>query len=694
MKTYVCLILALCSLMTSATWADVKLPAVISDNMVLQQGMKVPIWGKAAAGEKVAVTFGDHTASATADASGRWRTTIGPFKAGGPFTMTVAGKNTLTIRNILVGEVWVASGQSNMEMMVSQAANAPAEIAAAGWPKIRLFTVGHAVASKPLEDVAGNWSECSPTTVGNFSATAYYFGRELHRRLGVPVGLINASWSGTLAEPWTSVPSLRAEPKLKPIIDRYDAAVKDFPAAKAAYRKKYMAWEAAVYPNDEGNKGATLGYAKPGLDLSGWKDINQPGAWEGAGLCMDGAVWLRKDVEVPAAWAGKELLLGIGMASQYDTTYYNGVEVGSVGPEKFEEKYIARWYKVPGNLVKAGKVTVAVRVFNQYGGGGLVGMAEWMRLSLPNSQKDVISLAGAWKYKIEKALPPTAQPRSFPPTGTSPTDYCQCPGVLFNGMISPLMPYGIAGAIWYQGESNSQRAWQYRTLLPTMIRDWRTHWGQGDFPFLIAQLAMFGPEQWGTSESFMAELREAQWVTSQSVPKTGLATALATGGSLHPINKQEIGRRLALTAMSVAYGDRKVVFSGPTYDRMTIDGDKATLSFRHVHSGLVALKAEPKIERIPTSTSPALKDAPDRMTFEPADELRGFTVAGADRKFFHAQARIEGDRVVVWSKDVPKPVAVRYAWEDVPQTTLFNKEGMPALPFRTDNWPAITLDNE
>lgn len=502
-------------LAASPTVAEVKLPALFSDNMVLQRDRPIPVWGTAEAGEQVTVTLGEAQVTATANQEGRWRVQLPPRAAGGPFEMTIAGKNTLTRRNVLIGEVWIASGQSNMEWPVHLSLHPEEEIAAANYPQIRFFNVKHTVASQPRTDVEGTWVECTPQTVPNFSAVAYFFSRDLHQALGVPIGLIKTAWGGTPAESWVSRSSLEAQPDLKVLVERWDAqrlqALEDYAAAVDQYFQQVARWV---------QNAQSSGLLPP----------------------------------MPAA-------------------------------------------------------------------PGLPGI-----------------LQNPWRTSG-----------------------------LYNGMIAPLIPYALRGAIWYQGESNASRAYQYRTLFPALIQDWRRAWGQGDFPFLFVQLANFTPPPAEPGESDWAELREAQ-AQALALPNTGMAVAIDVGeaDNIHPPNKQEVGRRLALAARAIAYG-QEVVYSGPLYQSMAVEGHSIRLWFRHLGGGLVARGGGP---------------------------LRGFAIAGADRKFVWAEACIEGETVVVHSDQVPEPVAVRYAWANNPEgCNLFNQAGLPAPPFRTDNWPGITVNN-
>ena len=493
--------------------ADVKLPAIIGDNMALQQGIPVPIWGWADPGEEVSVTFDGQTKTAKAGDDKKWMVKLDALKTGKQGEMTIKGKNTLTLKNIIVGEVWVNSGQSNMEFGMGGTKNSQEEIANAKFPNIRLFTVKKAVSDEALADCVGKWEECSPDTAKSFSAVAYFFGRKLHQSLEVPVGLIHTSWGGTPAEAWTISATMEADPDLKPIVDRY----------------------AQQKANDT--------------------------------------------------------------------------------PENFEKR-----------MAKFKDDT-----------------AKWKEVSE--------------KAKADKKPVPRAPQQ--PQRGPGPNS----PSSLYNGMIAPIVPFGIAGATWYQGESNAGRAMQYRKLLPAMITDWRKAWGEGDFPFMIVSLANFMARKPEPADATWAELREAQLLTSINTPKTGLGLAIDIGDDkdIHPKNKQDVGLRIALQALKIAY-NKDIPFSGPMYDSMAVDGANAKLKFKHVFGGLEA------------------KDG----------ELKGFAIAGEDKKFYWATAKIDGDTVVVSSDKVAKPMAVRYAWADNPECNLYNKANLPAVPFRTDTWPGMT----
>ena len=502
-----------CLLAGAAAHGDVKTPALFADHMVLQRNVPVPVWGSADPGEKVTVSIGAQSIATTAGQDGRWTVKLAPMQVGDPLTLTIQGRNTITITDVVVGEVWICSGQSNMGFPVQRAQNGTQEVANANEPLLRLFKGGWQVAPTPQFDVKGKWEPCTPQAAAGFSAVAYFFGRELVRDLKLPVGLIQMACDWTPAEAWMSREGLSADPEIKKaILDRWDQIAAEYPAKKAEYDQKRAEWEKAK--------------AKAEAD-------KQP---------------------VPAE------------------------------------------PKAPSD---------------------------------PNF--------------IHRA------------TG------------LFNGGIAPLIPYAIRGVIWYQGETNDSRAHQYRRLFPLLIQDWRRAWGQGDFPFLYVQISSTGPLQPDPAaitdwHADWAEVREAQ-LMAISVTNTAMAVTIDIGdGEVHPANKQDVGLRLALAARALAYG-QKVVYCGPLYDSIGIDGGKATIRFKEGHGGLVARGGEPK----------------------------GFSIAGEDRKFVAARARIEGDTVVVWSDNVTAPAAVRYAWGNNPPCNLYNKDGLPASPFRTDDWPGNTF---
>jgi sialate O-acetylesterase len=649
-------------LAASLAHATVRLPALVGSHMVLQRGRPVPVWGWAAPGEKVSVTFRGKTyVASTPDASGRWQATLPATPAGGPYSITVKGENTIDLTDVLVGDVWLASGQSNMQMPVKSAPggyqpvqNADQEIAAANWPNIRFFTVNQTVAYRPQAEVAGSgWQVCSPATVAQLSAVAYFFGRDLYKKYQVPLGLLVSSWGGTPAEAWVSAEGLAAFPEFKTQVATFASKTTSLNDDQRAYEAKQRELLRNIRAYDKGYLPNGQTWASPAIDAHAWPTMSVPGIWESTpGLTTyDGVVWFRKEINLPASLVGQPLTLSLGKIDDADSTYVNGVRVGATNGYG-----LARRYLVPAQVLRPGRNVLVVRVVDTGGGGGITG--EPAELTLSGAGQS-LSLAGPWQYQV--GLDPKHQiVIAIPTSQITPTN----PTALYNGMIAPLHPIAFTGVIWYQGENNADRALQYRTLFPALIADWRRRWNQPNLPFLYVQLANYMAARPEPTESAWAELREAQAMALR-VPATGLATAIDIGeaGDIHPHNKQEVGRRLALVAEHVAYGDKTVVYSGPAYASMAVAGAAIRLKFTQVGTGLAAKKGAP---------------------------LQGFAVAGADHKFHWATARVVGNAVEVQSKDVPQPVAVRYDWADNPSGNLTNQEGLPALPFRTDTWPGLT----
>jgi len=646
--------------------ADVKLASIFTDNMVLQRDIAAPVWGLAAPGESVRVSFVGQTKETQAAADGTWQVKLAPLQASRqPAELTVAGKNKIVLKNVLVGEVWICSGQSNMEMGIGQVNNAAAEIADANKPTIRLFMVPNATSMTPKRDVTGAaaWLVCSPATVASngwkgFSAAGYFFGRELNKDLDVPVGLIEPDWGGTPAQAWTPLAALEAVPALAHYVDDVKklSAASAEDAAKQEKERARLAAEMEQRAVDPGNQGALDGWQNADVNPKSWEKVKVPNGWF-TDKNVYGSVWFRRDVDVPAAWAGKDLTLNLGIVDDYDTTYFNGQKIGATGKETQDWWTVKRSYTVPGALVKTGPNTIAVRIFNDYMSGGFTSGADAISLAGPaGTDKPAINLAGTWVRKIEKAI------KTFPVSGSQPK-LQNCGACLYNAMIAPLVPFAIRGAIWYQGESNAGQAYEYRTLFPTMIQSWRNVWNQGEFPFYFVQLANFMPAVDQPAESAWAELREAQSMTLATT-NTGMAVIIDIGDAkdIHPKNKQEVGRRLALNALAKTYG-KTVEYAGPVVDSVKIENGAVRIAFSHAEGGLKARDDQP---------------------------LKGFAICGADKKFVWADARIDGSAVVVSSPTVAAPVAVRYAWANNPACNLINADGLPASPFRTDTFKGTT----
>jgi len=635
-------ILALILLSSSVSFAEVKPNTLFADNAVLQSGMDVPVWGTARTGEKVTVEFAGQKVTTTA-AHDRWMVRLKAMEASAtPRTMTITGDNKVQIANVVVGEVWIASGQSNMERTLGLAEgqkpidNWEQEVAGADFPMIRQFHVPDLVAAEPAANEGGAWVVCTPQTAIQFSAVGFFFARDLYKAQGVPIGILFSAWGGTEAESWTSSDSLTQISGLQVSIDLVRLAAENPAEAIERYRKAGADW---YLKYDTGSQGMT--WSVPVLDPSGWKSMDLPAYWEKAGLPgFDGVVWFRKEIELPDSWVGKKATLHLGPIDDYDTTWVNGVQVGAT-----ENWNAPRDYQLGSGVLHPGKNVIAVRVLDTGGGGGMYGKPDAMLLDMPEGSAPApISLSGTWQYRIGGTLESAPVFPSYP----SPDNPHQ-PSVLFNGMISPLVPYAIRGVTWYQGEANSGHGKQYRELFPLLISDWRMHWGEGDFPFLFVQIA--------PHIDMTPEIREAQFLTLAKSPQTAMAVITDAGDAedIHPSHKQVVGHRLALAAQALAYG-KKVEYSGPLFSRVQFKGDKAVLEFTHTGSGLMAQDGE----------------------------LKGFTIAGADTDFVPAKAEIKGRTVEVSSDQVKNPAAVRYGWANVPDVNLFNRDGLPASPFRTD----------
>lgn len=640
-----------------------RLPSIFSDNMVLQRDASLPFFGTGKPGTSVSVALNGHHANTKVKPDGTWMLKLRPMKAGGPYTATITGDGTVTLRNVMVGEVWVCSGQSNMELRVSEANESQLAQAEAD-PAVRMFTVERFSAEQPAEDVKGSWVPAKPDTVLPFSAAGYWFGSELHKRLGVPVGLIHSSWGGTPAEAWISRDGLKENPALTSILTNYIASLKDFPTRKAQFDRDLAAWKAEVYHVDLGNDGYGLGYADPSRDVSSWNKVTLPNLIEVTeGRQMDGAVWYRKEIELPADWAGKTLHVCLGTIDDFDITYFNGHRIGMID-EKTQYWYaVDRVYPVPPALVKPGKNTIAIRVFDQFGRGGFTSGAPSMKIKLADGTGTPITLAGEWLSRIERYIRPASEEtiasQPSPPFGPG---HPWAPGGLYNGMISPFIPYAVKGAIWYQGEANVDRAYQYRELFPAMIQSWRKAWGQGDFPFFYVQLPNYTERLPSPAESNWAELREAQAMTLR-LPNTGMAVTLDLGeaNDIHPKSKREVGHRLAAIALDRLYGEHLAI-TGPTMKNVKFEEGKVVIEF----------------------------DSAGPLRTIDGGPIGGFTLAGEDRKFYFGDAKIEGNTVVVTCPLVLKPVALRYAWANNPYVNLTDDGGLPTAPFRTDDWPGIT----
>ncbi|MEM9675831.1 MAG: sialate O-acetylesterase [Bacteroidota bacterium] len=621
----------------SPTATEVQPHQLFTDNAVLQRDLSIPVWGTANPGGTLEVEINGHIERTEVSQDGNWQVNLPEMEAGGPYELRIRGEEEAVLENIMIGDVWLASGQSNMEWPLSgQIDDYENEIANANYPNIRLFTVHRNTSIEPLTQLdSGQWNECSPETVANFSAVAYFFGREIHQEQDVPIGLLHSSWGGTPAEAWTSEASVRQIKDFSTLLD----SIRSAESGSLSFAEKQKLQEEAIAQADE-----RLARMAIPQDAKDWETMSLPTLWENADTPLegyDGYVWFQKTFTVPNSYESQPLTLYLGMIDDVDITWVNGQKVGET-----KGYNVSRVYEVPPQVVKGGENTITVRVLDTGGGGGLYGPEEEMYLE-GNGQKLSAEISGSWKYD-------ETQEGEFPEVSMFPSE----PAILYNAMINPLLPYVIKGAIWYQGESNASRAAQYQTLFPLMIDDWRSQWNIGDFPFLFVQLANFnapgsGPEDW-------PRLREAQLMTL-GLPNTGMAVSIDIGDAtdIHPRNKQDVGYRLALAARKVAYGEDNV-YSGPIYESMRVAGDSVVLTFEQVGEGLFKM---------------------------PDEKLRGFEVAGEDRQFYSAQATIiSNTEISIKSPSVNQPVAVRYGWYSNPDVNLYNSEGLPASPFRTDDW--------
>jgi sialate O-acetylesterase len=514
--------------------------------------------------------------------------------------------------------------------------NWQAEVAAADFPQIRHFGVAQHLALSPQERVEGRWLVCTPENAPEFSAVGFFFGRALHLARGTPIGLIHSSWGGTPAEAWTSEKGIAQIPELAGVVSQLERVRRDPASARAEFEHDLAGW---FERNDPGSSVHEPWNAES-LDATSWPVMRVPVLWEKAGLPdFDGVVWFRREIDVPAEWAGRDTELHLGAVDDIDATWVNGQFVGS-GTEWVKP----RVYALRAGTLKPGRNVIAVRVLDTGGGGGLWGGGDTMRLACPTDPRPPIALAGEWHFKASVASHTAPPPPSDPSAGSG------TPTVLYNGMIAPLVPYAIRGVIWYQGEANSGQAQLYRRIFPNLVADWRSAWGQGNFPFLYVQIAPF--------EGTPLEIREAQRLSLSKIPDSAMAVTIDIGNAndIHPAEKRPVGERLALAARAIAYGE-KIESSGPLYASMKVEGSRAVLNFTHVGPGLVA----------------------------PGGQLKGFTLAGADKTYHPAKATIVGDTVEVSSADVPTPVSVRYAWANVPEGNLFNRAGLPASSFATDS---------
>ena len=630
---------------TLNVFAQLKLPAVISDNMVLQREMDVPIWGWSKPKSKVIVKFMGQTKSTVADIKGCWKIKLDHMDATDkPQKMLIESDgDIITLKNILVGEVWVCSGQSNMERPMKNLENSEKHIAAANDSKIRFLTIDK-FNFKPYkcDDCAADWIECSSKSAANRTAVGYYFACELRKKLNVPIGLIEANFGGSCIETWTSEKVLSKWPEVRNELAK---------RAKYNTEKKYNLlidkekdeWLDELKKFD---KGFADNWMNSNTSLSGWKKIQLPVTRNSTTLKdFKGAVWFRKKINVPGNWKNKKLVVELGKINEYDIAWLNGKEIGMM-----QVPYLAwfpRQYKVTGSEYKTGKNILVVCNYNKNGRGGMEGPKKAMRIFPEGESEKAIPLAGKWNYKkgyVGTNLPEPPIPFSMGQHASS---------TLYNSMISPIIPFGIRGVIWYQGESNQRSPYKYREMFPDMIKNWREEWNQGEFPFYYVQIA---PYNYNNSKN-SALLREAQLLAMKTV-NTGMAVTMDIGNpdDIHPKNKKDVGYRLALWALAKDYGFTNIVFSGPIYKKMKVDDNEIILYFNYA----------------------------DGLKTRDGKKPSHFEIAGKDKKFHPAIAEIKNNKIIVSADKVKKPVAVQYGWSDIAEPNLCNGAGLPASSFRTE----------
>jgi len=623
--------------------AQVSLPSFFTDNMVLQRNVLIPVWGRATANEKLELKFHNQVKVFKADKDGRWMTQLDAETAGGPYELSVKGLNSILLKNILVGEVWLCSGQSNMEWSVGQSDNAAKEIQEARNPFIRQIKIQHNISSLPVTDVKTNgWKICDQTTVADFTGVGYFFAKRIYDSIKVPVGLINDCWGGTNIETWVSREGFESSPEFKDMIAGMPKLNLDSLSQllQMSNRQRIGLLQGAKI-----NVTAANAFPQFSFDDSKWPELNAPQQWESQSIGdLDGVVWLRKTIMLSEADSKKQAVLELAKIDDDDITYLNGIKVGATNQWDAKRKY-----SIPAGVLKAGNNVIAIRVVDNGGGGGIWGDAADLKLNLGDAS---VPLYGAWKWQVESIK-----------DGISENSL---PSLCYNAMINPLIPFAFKGVLWYQGESNAARAWQYRTAFPLLINDWRKKFKNENAPFYFVQLASFFTERNSNTGCDWAELREAQTHTLQ-LPNTGMCVTtdlVKDPKDIHPTNKQDVGKRLAAIALNDLY-NKKMFCAGPMYRSMKINSSEMILLFDNIGTGLFT---------------------PDKYGY-----IKGFEIAGADSVFYFARAFIKDNAIMVSSNNVPNPVAVRFAWMgDATECNLFNREGFPAVPFRTDAWKTST----
>jgi sialate O-acetylesterase len=623
--------------------ANVSLPKIFSDNMVLQRNKLIPVWGWADTSEIVTVQFKQQIKKIKTSKSGTWLINLDAEMAGGPFELIVSGKNNIHVSNILVGDIWLCSGQSNMEWNVRQSDNSKNEISLANYPLIRHLKIPHNINAIPENDINNAaWKVCDSTTVSEFSAIGYFFAKNMYDSLKVPIGLINASWGGTIIETWIARNAFENSAEFKEMIAGLPEVNLDSITKLVAIAKTKRI---ELLQNTKLKDLNTASFKEIELDDAKWPEMIVPKFWELQSVGdIDGVVWLRKTINLTESESNEMSVLELSKIDDEDVTYVNGILVGST-----KQWDLKRHYTIASGVLKAGKNVIAIRITDNGQGGGIYGDAIDLKITVGNKK---IPLAGNWKFMVE-SIKSKFGPNSFP-------------SLCFNSMIHPLIPFAIQGVLWYQGEANVERALQYRIAFPLLINDWRKQWSNPSMPFYYVQLAPFNyPPGNSNAGSSYAELREAQTLTLQ-LENTGMAVTTDVGNpfNIHPTNKQIVGKRLSAIALNNLF-NRKFVCEGPLFKSIEMVGDSIVANFANVGSGLV--------------------------TTDKYGYLKGFELAGADSVFYYAKAYIKNEKVVIYSENVSKPIALHFGWAaDASECNLFNKEGFPAIPFRTDDWKTVS----
>lgn len=670
--------------------SEVSVPELFSDHAVLQKGAKTPVWGKAEAGEKVRVTLGNQTAETTAGSDGRWRVDLNLAEAGpGPYELKIEGKNTLTFEDILVGEVWIASGQSNMGWHMGHTLGSPAEIAQSANPWIREARVDVNPSGTPSEEVKirnNKWMVAGPESTGSMSGICYYFAKKLSKELNTPVGMLHSSVGGSQIEAWISAEALDTDPELKIGKDNIREAFAAYPGLQEKFAADLKNW---IQANNRQDKPSSSIEAFAGSQIvpSEWSKVTLPGKLPSDDTIGPGVTWIRRTVDMPEKLAGQFLYLNLPAMSAYDTVYWNGKEIDKTDGTPPSSTSKERRYKIPGGGPK-GENVLAIRLYNP---AGTLSDFPSGRFNIGNASQ-TLQLKGDWLARKEYSLPSLSKDAlaSYPqPPEPPPGEPKDIAGWLYNSMIHPLIPYGMRGVIWYQGEGNHPRAWQYRVALPLMIKDWRNAWGGADFPFYWVQLTGGHNKADVPEDQTWAEMRDSM-TAALAVPNTGQSVTYDVGesGEVHTSNKKDPAERLARVALAKTYG-KDVVYSGPTYKSSTIEDGKIRVQFDHTEGGLVARPLpDTYVVKYSGPDGPAVTKP---LTIpSPGSEVQGFAICGEDGKWVWAQAKIDKDSIMVWSPEVPKPAFIRYAWSDNPTSNLYNGEGLPTVPFRTDTFPLLT----